>query len=61
MSRIFSQMSHSLLAATPISTRIRPSGPVLLTNISPSHPAPFKYTIRPRSEKTAALIASVEL
>jgi len=33
----------------------------LLTDISHSHPAPFKYTIRPRSEKTAALIASVEL
>jgi len=26
-----------------------------------SHPAPFKYTIRPRSEKSAALIASVEI
>jgi len=26
-----------------------------------SHLAPFKYSIRPRSEKTAALIASVEL
>ena len=33
----------------------------LLTDILPSHPLPFKYTIKPRSEKAAALIASVEL
>ena len=25
-----------------------------------SHPAPFKYTIKPQSEKSAVLVASVE-
>ena len=34
---------------------------MLLTDILLSHPPPFKYTIKPRSEKSATLVASVEL
>ena len=54
-----------LALLVPVSTQICPVAgwflSPLLTDVSPSHPLPFKYTIRPRSEKTAALIASVEL
>lgn len=34
---------------------------VLLTDTLFSHPSPFKYAIKPRSEKSAALVASIEL
>ena len=61
----FPQLSPFWLAAAPIPAQLFLGACrllfSLLTDISSSHPAPFKYVVKPRSEKIAALVASVEL
>ena len=64
-SRIGGFLSPPLLVAAALSVQLYPIAcwflSTLPTDTSLSHPPPFKCTIKPRSEKSAALVASVEL